>query len=59
LAGGRAKRRGATASLTARHSPQNLYRDFPDNQSFALPVRVIEFEELVGEKIYDDLKFKK
>jgi DNA helicase HerA-like ATPase len=38
--------------------PGNLYM-VSANQSFVLPVRVIEFEELVGEKIYDDLKFKK
>jgi DNA helicase HerA-like ATPase len=38
--------------------PGNLYM-VSANQSFVLPVRVIEFEELVGKKIYDDLKFKK
>jgi hypothetical protein len=28
------------------------------NQSFALPLRVAEFEKLVHDKVYDDLKFK-
>ncbi len=35
----------------------NLYM-VSANQSFALPVRVIEFEELVHQKVYADLKFK-
>lgn len=29
------------------------------NQSFALPVRVIEFENLVENKVYKDLKIPK
>ncbi|MBK8472508.1 MAG: ATP-binding protein [Sphingobacteriales bacterium] len=38
--------------------PGNLYM-VSANQSFALPVRVVEFEKLVENKIYDDLKLKK
>lgn len=38
--------------------PGNLYM-VSANQSFALPVRVIEFEELVKNKVYEDLKLKK
>lgn len=34
----------------------NLYM-VSANQSFALPLRVLEFEELVHEKVYQDLKF--
>lgn len=36
----------------------NLYM-VSANQSFALSVRVVEFEVLVKNKVYDDLKFKK
>lgn len=35
----------------------NLYM-VSANQSFALPLRVIEFEKLVHQKVYEDLKFK-
>jgi hypothetical protein len=35
----------------------NLYM-VSANQSFALPLRVAEFEKLVHDKVYDDLKFK-
>jgi hypothetical protein len=38
--------------------PGNLYM-VSANQSFALPVRVIEFEKLVESKIYKDLKIPK
>jgi len=38
--------------------PGNLYM-VSANQSFALPVRVIEFEKLVENKIYKDLKIPK
>lgn len=36
----------------------NLYM-VSTNQSFALPVRVVDFEKLVHKNIYDDLKFTK
>lgn len=38
--------------------PGNLYM-VSANQSFALPVRIVEFEKLVENKVYEDLKFKK
>ena len=37
--------------------PGNLYMVSSD-QAFALPVRVDEFEKLVGDKVYPNLKFK-
>lgn len=37
--------------------PGNLYM-VSSNQAFALPVRVAEFEKLVGKNIYDDSKFE-
>jgi DNA helicase HerA-like ATPase len=37
--------------------PGNLYMVSSD-QAFALPVRVTEFERLVGEKVYPEAKFK-
>ena len=37
--------------------PGNLYM-VSANQSFALPVRVLEFEKLLEKKIYDDSKFE-
>ena len=38
--------------------PGNLYM-VSSNQAFALPVRAIEFEKLVEEKVYKDSKFEK
>jgi hypothetical protein len=35
----------------------NLYM-VSANQSFALPLRVLEFEKLVHQKVYEDLRFK-
>ena len=37
--------------------PGNLYM-VSSNQAFALPVRVAEFEKLVGNKIYPETKFE-
>lgn len=48
---------GVIANFVQRETiPGNLYMVSSD-QAFALPVRVSEFEKLVGEKVYSDSKF--
>lgn len=50
---------GVIANFIQRETiPGNLYMVSSD-QAFALPVRVNEFEKLVAEKVYPDLKFAK
>lgn len=49
---------GVIANFIQRETiPGNLYMVSSD-QAFALPVRVDEFEKLVANKVYPDLKFK-
>ena len=49
---------GVIAKFIQRETiPGNLYMVSSD-QAFALPIRVVEFEKMVANKIYPDSRFK-